>query len=59
MERFQGKILEVMGPLFRLWRGLEDIRKAPSDEAVEVAVDKFVILVEQIILLLGQASLSV
>ena len=59
MERFQGKILEVMGPLFRLWRGLEDIRKAPSDEAVEVAVNKFVTLVEQISLLLGQASLSV
>ena len=36
MERFQGKILEVMGPLSRLWKGLEDIRKAPSDKAVEV-----------------------
>ena len=39
MERFQGKILEVMGPLSRLWKGLEDIRKAPSDEAVEVPVE--------------------
>ena len=39
MERFQGKILEVMDPLSRLWKGLEDIRKAPSDEAVEVPVD--------------------
>ena len=37
---------------------VKDIRKAPSDEAVEVAVDKFVTLVEQVILLLGQASLS-
>ena len=36
MERFQGKIREVMGPL-----------------------DKFVTLVEQVILLLGQALLSV
>ena len=37
---------------------VKDIRKAPSDEAVEVAVDKFVTLVEEVILLLGQASLS-
>ena len=59
IERFQEKILEVMGPSSRLWKGLEDIRKAPSDEAVEVPVDKFVTLVEQVILLLGQSSLSV
>ena len=37
---------------------VKDIRKAPSDEAVGVAVDKFVTLVEEVILLLGQASLS-
>ena len=37
---------------------VEDIRKVLSDEAVEVPVDKFVSLVEQVILLLGQASLS-
>ena len=59
MEKFQGKILEVMDPLSRLWKGLEDIRKAPSDETVELPVDKFVTLVEQVILLPGQASLSV
>ena len=58
MERFQGKILEVMGSLSRLWKGLENIRKAPSDEAVAVPVDKFVTLVEQVILLLGQTTLS-
>ena len=53
MERFQGKILQVMGPFSRLGKGLEDIRKAPSDETVEVPVDKFVTLAEQVILLLG------
>ena len=58
MERFQGKILEVMGPLSHLWKGLEDICKASSDKAAEVPVDKFVTLVEQVILLLGQVSLS-
>ena len=59
MERFQGQILEVMGPLSLLWKRLEDIRKAPSDETVEVPVDKFLTLVEHVILLLGQPSLSV
>ena len=48
-----------MGRLFRLWKGLEDIRKELSDETVEVPVDKFVTLVGQVILLLGQFSLSV
>ena len=59
MERFQGKILEVIGPLSHLWKGLKDIRKAPSDKTVDVPVDKSVTLVEQVILLLGQTSLSV
>ena len=59
MERFQGQILEVMGPLSLLWKRLEDIRKAPSDETVEVPVDKFLTLVEHVILLLSQPSLSV
>ena len=59
MDRFQGKILEVIGPVSRLWKGLEGICKAPSDETVELPVDKFVTLVEQVFLLLGQASLSV
>ena len=47
-----------MSRFFRLWTGLGDIRKAPSDKAIEVPVDEFVTLVEQAILLLGQASLS-
>ena len=38
---------------------LDDIRKGPSDEVVEVPVGKFVTLAEQVILLLRQASLSV
>ena len=47
------------GPFIPLWKRLEDIRKAPSDETVEVPVDKFLTLVEHVILLLGQPSLSV
>ena len=59
METFQGKLLEAMDPLSRLWKGLEYIRKAPSDQTIEVLVEKFVALVEQVILFLGQTSLSV
>ena len=47
-----------MGPLSRLWKGLEDARNE-SSEAVEVPVDTFATLIEQTTLLLGQASLSV
>ena len=56
MERFQEKILQVMDPLSRLWKGLEDVRNE-SSEAVEVPVDAFATLIEQTTLLLGQASL--
>ena len=58
MEKLQEKILQVMGSLSRLWKGLEDVRNE-SSEAVEVPVDKFATLVEQTTLLLGQASLSI
>ena len=58
MERLQGKIVEVIGPLSRLWKGLEDIHKAQSSQA-ELPLDKFITLVGQVIFLLSQASLSV
>ena len=58
MEKFQEEILQVMGPLSRLWKGLEDVQNE-SSEAVEVPVDTFATLIEQTTLLLGQASLSV
>ena len=48
-----------MSTISCLWKGLEDIRKGPSDGVVEVPVEKFVTLAEQVILLLRQASLSV
>ena len=59
MERFQRKILKVMDSLPRLWKELEGIREVPSDMTVEVPVDKFVTLVEQVILLLCQTYPSV
>ena len=58
MEKLQEKILQVMGPLSRLWKGLEDVRNE-SSEAVEVPEDTFPTLIEQTIPLLGQASLSI
>ena len=58
IEKFQEKIFQVMGPLSRLWKGLEDVQNE-SSEAVEVPVDTFATLIEQTTLLLDQASLSV
>ena len=53
-----GNCQEKVFPLSRLWKGLEDVRNE-SSEAVEVPVDIFATLIEQITLLLGQASLSI
>ena len=39
-----------MGPLSRLWKGLEDVRNE-SSEAVEVTVDTYATLIEQTTLL--------
>ena len=47
-----------MGPLSRLWKGLQDVRNE-SSETVEVPADTFAKLIEQSALLLGQASLSI
>ena len=45
MEKFEEKILQVMSPLSRLWKGLEDVWNE-SSEAVEVPVDAFATLIE-------------
>ena len=58
MEKFQQKILDVLGPLSRLWKGLEDIKNAP-DDTVPVPVEDHIKLIEQTVLLLGQASNSI
>ena len=57
-EKFQEKFLQVIGPLSRLWKGLEDVRNE-SSETVELPVVTFATLIEQTTLLLGQASLSI
>ena len=48
--------LQVIGPLSRLWKGLEDVRNE-SSETVGVHVNTFATLIEQATLLLSQASL--
>ena len=58
MEKFQQKILDVLGPLSRLWKGLEDIKNAPGD-TVPMSVEDHIKLIEQTVLLLGQASNSI
>ena len=47
-----------MGPLSRLWKGLEGVPNE-SSEAAEVPEDTFATLIEQNTLLLSQASLSI
>ena len=58
MEKFQQKILDVLGPLSRLWNGSKDIKNAPDDTVPVPAQDPFK-LIEQIVLLLGQAWNSI
>ena len=58
MEKFKQKILDVLGPLSRLWNGSKDIKNAPDDTDPVPAQDPFK-LIEQIVLLLSQASNSI
>ena len=55
MEKFQHKILDVIGLLSRLWKWLADIKNAP-DDTVPLPVEDHIKVIEQIVLLLGQAS---
>ena len=57
MEKFQHKILDVLGPFSRLWKGLGGIKNVP-DDTVPVTVEDHIKLTEQTVLLLGQASNS-
>ena len=52
------KILDVLGSLSRLWKGLEDMKNVP-DDTVPVPVEDLIKLIEQTALLLGQASNSI
>ena len=58
MEKFQHKILDVLGPFSRLWKELRDIKNAP-DVTVPVPVEDHIKLTEQTVLLLGQALNSI
>ena len=58
MKGFQQKILDLVGHLSRLWKGLEDIKNVP-DNTVPVPVEDHIKLIEQRVLLLGQASNSI
>ena len=53
MEIFQQRFLDVMGPLSRLWKWLEDIKNVP-DDVVPVPVEDHMKLIKQTIFLLNQ-----
>ena len=54
-EKLQNKTRDVMGPLAKLWKMLEDAKQT-EDEAVQISVNELLFYVEQIVLLLGQSS---
>ena len=54
-EKLQNKTRDVMSPLAKLWKILEDAKQA-EDEAVPISVNELLFYVEQIVLLLGQSS---
>ena len=58
-RKFQQDILDVLGPLSRLWKGLEDIKNVPDDTTVSVPVEDQIKFIEQTIFLLVQASNSI
>ena len=58
MKKFQQKILDVLGPLSRLWKGLQDFKSAP-DDTVPVRVENHIKLIEKTVLPLGQVSNSI
>lgn len=53
MEKFQRKLRDVIGRLFRLWKGLEDVKQRGPEKTVSIPIEKYIKLVEQSILLLG------
>ena len=55
MENFPKKLRDRMGPLSRLWKGLEDFKLTDSEETVSVPIEEYVELVEHAVLPLGQA----
>ena len=59
MKKLQQKLHDVMGPLSRLWKGLEYIKQTGPKETVSVPTEKYIILVEQSVLLLGQVSYTI
>ena len=59
LEKVQKRIRQAMGPIARLWDGIETARKTKPDQEIFVPLDDFSSLVEQTILLLGQSSVSI
>ena len=54
-DELQNKTRDVMGPLAKLWKILEDAKQA-EEEAAQISVHELLLYVEQIVLLLGQSS---
>ena len=55
MENFQQSLCDVMDPLTGLWKSSEGIKWTVTEEIVSVPTEEYIKLVEQSVLLLGQA----
>ena len=57
LESSQEKILRIMGPLSKLWTHFNEVRK--NEEEGKISVTKGLRLIEQAVLLTGQANVAV
>ena len=60
LVKMQGRILQTTGPLARLWSQIEEARVAGrKEEVIYIPLEDYSKLIEQNILVLGQASNSI
>ena len=55
LEKVQTKIREIMGPLSRVWKIVEEARES-SDRKVTISLDELQSFVEQTVIMVGQSS---
>ena len=57
LEKSQSRVRQVMRHLSKLWKGLEDLKT--SRDVVKVPIEGSTTMVEQTVLLVGQASTAI
>ena len=57
LEKTQQKVLNIMGPLSKLWVGLDEVKC--SEKSGEMSLEDLSTAIEQAVVLVGQASQSI